>query len=48
MTCYVSLQVKGVQVALTDLYPWGPFEAIWRQAFGFVHPALSAWDLKNK
>ena len=23
-------------------------QAIWRQAFGFVNPALTAWDVKNK
>ena len=44
----LELSVADVQVVLTDLYPWGPFAAIWQEAFGFVHPALTAWDLRAK
>eukprot|EP00802_Teleaulax_amphioxeia_P006779 Tamp_06784.p1 GENE.Tamp_06784~~Tamp_06784.p1 ORF type:complete len:683 (-),score=140.00 Tamp_06784:274-2322(-) len=44
----LELPLNGVQVFLTDLYPWGPFELIWRQTFGFVNPALTAWDIKEK
>tara|TARA_B110000444_G_scaffold240900_1_gene256719 strand:- start:4551 stop:7082 length:2532 start_codon:yes stop_codon:yes gene_type:complete len=44
----LELSVADVQVLLTDLYPWGPFAAIWQEAFGFVHPALTAWDLRAK
>jgi protein O-GlcNAc transferase len=44
----LELPLKNVQVFLTDLYPWGPFEAIWRQAFGFGNAALTAWEVKDK
>lgn len=44
----LELSLVDVQIVLADLYPWGPFAAMWQEALGFVHPALSAWDLRAK
>jgi hypothetical protein len=32
---------------LTDLYPWGPFESVWKTVFG-PSPPMSAWDMRAR
>mmetsp|Transcript_27880 Transcript_27880/g.66394 ORF Transcript_27880/g.66394 Transcript_27880/m.66394 type:complete len:697 (+) Transcript_27880:173-2263(+) len=43
----LNLPLNNFQVLLTDLYPWGPFESVWKQAFG-PSPPMTAWDMKMK
>mmetsp|Transcript_42238 Transcript_42238/g.99129 ORF Transcript_42238/g.99129 Transcript_42238/m.99129 type:complete len:693 (+) Transcript_42238:150-2228(+) len=43
----LQLARDNTQILLADLYPWGPFKAIWTEAFG-GKPPLTAWDMREK
>mmetsp|Transcript_5557 Transcript_5557/g.15531 ORF Transcript_5557/g.15531 Transcript_5557/m.15531 type:complete len:399 (-) Transcript_5557:538-1734(-) len=41
-------EIGDSQVFLVDLYPKGPFWAVWEKVFGKGRPPLLAWDIREK
>jgi hypothetical protein len=53
VNAFLALAILGwgpgdAQVYLTDLYPRGPFWAMWSQVFAQGHPPKLAWDLARQ